>query len=317
MKKLSLLFGIFLTSLVFAQESKPVLSVNGEEIGTQEYLRRMEYLPGLGKSNVKGELVEILPGIATIDALVTEKLILQAAKAKNVFPTDAEVDAEIQFRLKKNPNTLLIWKATGRTEAEYRKLTQVEVAQYKLQTMGVTVTDKDIKELYELSKESRYTISKRYKLRVISVRSEAEKAKVEEGLKSGKSFAALAALHSTDPSSKEGGLFGVVPVEVLSDSVKLQVSKLKAGERTPWIAGGDGVQATFLAEEITPESIIPLNDAIKEDIRRELALRRGGFKNDINKLIKEMRSKADIKITSPEFDKAYKQMIGLANKVNG
>ncbi|MBS1702134.1 MAG: peptidyl-prolyl cis-trans isomerase [Armatimonadetes bacterium] len=293
-----------------AQGAEPVATINGEAISSQYYYRRMEFLPGLGRMSVSGQFVEVMPAIATLDTLVTETLILQLAKSKNLTPTETEIDAEISYRLRNNPNFVKDWQSTGRTMPELRQQIKVERAHFKLQTDGIVVTDAEIQKNYEAAKSSRYTVPARVKLRVITVRDEATKKRVDDGLQSGKSFEDMAKQYSSDASKTIGGDFGVVPIDLLGDQVKNAIKPLKKGDRTSWLSS-DNVFAKFQVEELLPEAIVPLDASVKEDLRREMMLRAGAQKNDIAKLIQDARQKANISIKSPEIAKAYKDFISL------
>src|SRR4051794_21708042 len=83
--------------------TRVVATVNGVEIKGAEYYRRMEFLPGVGR-NLGDGFAEFPPGFLTLEQLITEKLVLQLAKDKGVFPTDVEVKAELDYRKTKNPN---------------------------------------------------------------------------------------------------------------------------------------------------------------------------------------------------------------------
>jgi len=301
---------LYTLALTSRQGTDPVATINGEAITPQNYYRRMEYLPGLGRMTGTGQFVEIMPAIATLDTMVTEMLILQLAKGKNLVPTEAEIDKEISYRLRNNPNLTKDWGATGRTLPELRHVIKVDRAQFKLQTEGVVVTDSDIQTNYNAAKSSRFNVPLRVKLRVITVRDEETKNKVDNGIRSGKKFEDLASEFSSDASKAVGGDFGVVPVELLGDQVRTAIKSLKQGERTGWLAT-DGISAKFQVEKILPQTVIPLDDSVKEDLRREMMYLRGGQKNDVAKLIREARRNATIKIASPEVEKAYKQYVDL------
>lgn len=298
------------TLAIASQGTEPVATINGEAISAQNYYRRMEYLPGLGRMTGTGQFVEIMPAIATLDTMVTEMLILQAAKNRNLTPTEAEIDNEISYRLKNNPNLTKDWTATGRTMAELRHVIKVDRAQFKLQTEGVVVTETDVQTNYDAAKASRFTVPPRVKLRVITVRDEATRNKVDEGIRAGKKFDDLATQYSSDATKTVGGDFGVVPIDLLGDQVKAAIKSLKKGERTGWLKS-DAVFAKFQVEEILPQYVMPLDASIKEDLRREIMLRKGQPKNDVAKIIRDARRNATIKITSPEIDKAYRQFVDL------
>ncbi len=295
------------------QGTDAVATVNGEVITSQYYYRRMEYLPGLGRTSITGQFVEVMPAIATLDALVTESIILQLAKEKKLTPTEAEIDHEVQYRTRNNPNFVTEWMATGRTMPELRHQLMVDRAQFKLQTDGVVITDTQIQNNYEAAKSTRFTVPQRVKLRVITVRDDDSKAKVDADLKAGKSFASVASQYSTDSSKTQGGDFGVVPIDLLGEQVKTAIGNLKKGQMTDWMKS-DNVFAKFLLEDSLPQSIVPLDDSVREDLRREMMLR-AGLKNDLPKMIKQARQNANIKITSPQIEKLYKQFLGLEKNI--
>lgn len=298
-------------ALAFAKQgTEQVATINGEAISTQYYYRRMEYLPGLGRMSLSGQFVEIAPSIATLDTLVTETIILQLAKEHKVTPTEAEIDKEISYRTKINPNFTSDWLAAGRTLPELRQQIKVDRAQFKLQTEGMLVTDSEIQANYEAGKSSRFTVPQRVKLRVITVRDEATKTKVDSGLKGGRPFADLAKELSSDASKSQGGDFGVVPLDLLGDQVKNAIKPLKKGESTDWLSS-DGIFAKFMLEDSLPASIIPLDESVKEDLRREMLIRKGAAKIPLANMIRQARQSATIKFTSPQMEKAYKQFLGL------
>lgn len=295
---------------------KPAIIVNGDSINRNEYVRRMEYLPGLGRPNGQGGLSEVTPALATIDSIITEQLILQLAKEKSVVPTDKEIDFELAYRSRLNPQLMDLWLSSGRTMAEYRATLKAEIALFKLQTFGVTVTDQQIIDLYNLSKDTQYTTPAKVRLRVITVAKKADSDLVDKELGAGKSFVAIAALYSTDSSSKNGGLFGDIQIEALSEDIRSAVAVLKKGERTSWLKSGD-LFAKFQADELIPKVVRPLDDDIKEELKRQFLLRGGSEKNNVSKWLRDARLKAKIEIANPDFQRAYLEFIERERKSNG
>ncbi len=300
-------------SLLQSQGSETIATINGEALTAKNYYRRMEYLPGLGRRAPTGQFIEIMPSIATLDAIVTETLILQIAKTKGLLPSESEVDQEVAYRVRKSPTFVSDWQTFGRTLPELRYMIRVEKAQFKIQTDGIVVTESDVQRNYDASKAARFTLPERVHLHVIIANDEDTKAKVDSGLTSGKKFEDMAREYSSDPSKIAGGEFGVLPVELLGDEVKTAVKPLKAGGRTAWL-GKDGVYAKFQVDDFIPKAVLPLDAGLKEDIRREMMLLKGSSKVDIAKLVREARDTAKITITSPDIDKAYKQFAELGKK---
>ena len=312
MKAILLAASLFAAAIGQAQ-GETMIEINGEKVSRAEYVRRMEYLPGIGKATRDGNFVEVFPGLATVDFIINERLTLQIAKERGVEPTSAEVDAELAMIQRREPGLLERFMATGRTKDEYRAVVKFNLAQFRLQTEGVLVTDAEVKNLYDLAKDVRFTRPPMVRLRVIAVNTEAESQEVDAELKAGKTFAATATLFSKDVSSRAGGMYGDIPLEQLSANVKDAVTKLKKGDMTAWLKSSETLLAKFFVEEVFARTTRPLDADLKEDLKRELLVRKGTGKNDVSKLLKEARQKANIKIASPEFEKAYKDSI-LDNK---
>jgi parvulin-like peptidyl-prolyl isomerase len=304
----SILLAATLLVGAFAQaQSDTMIEINGEKVSRADYVRRMEYLPGIGKASRDGNFIEVFPGLATVDFIINERLTLQIAKERGVEPTPAEIDAELAMIQRREPGLLDRFTSTGRTKEEYRSVVRLNLANFKLQTEGVLVTDTEIKNLYDLAKDVRFTRPPMVRLRVIAVNAESESKEVDAELKAGKTFAATAALLSKDVTSRVGGMYGDIPLDQLSSNVKDAVTKLKKGDTTAWLKSSDTLLVKFFVEEVFARVTRPLDADLKEDLRRELLVRKGSAKNDVSKLLKEARQKADIKIASPEFEKAYKE----------
>jgi len=286
--------------------TKVVLTVNGEEVRGGEYYRRMELLPGIGK-RIGGTYVELPPGLFTIDQLVTEKLVLQLAKQKGCYPSDPEVEQEIRFRLEADPKMLDEMKAAGRPEEEFKNEVRFELAQFKVQTFGVTITDQDVEQIYK-ARPADYTVPKRYQLRVIVVDSDAAAKAVDEDLKKGTKFADVATARSIDITKSSGGEFGTLPVTALQPPVRSALEAIKVGQVTAWIPSQTR-QVKFLLENVFPDQLQPLTPALRREIRRREMLARGSVKNDIQKEMKELRMKAQIDIKDKNFAEAYKEFI--------
>ncbi len=308
MKSILLAAFVFIAALSQAQ-GETMIEINGEKVSRADYVRRMEYLPGIGKVTRDGNFVEVFPGLATVDFIINERLTLQIAKERGVDPSAAEVDAELAMIQRREPGLLERFMATGRTKEEYRAVVRYNIAQFRLQTEGVLVTDAEIKNLYELAKDVRFTRPPMVRLRVIAVNTDAESKEVDNELKAGKTFASTATLLSKDITSRIGGMYGDIPLDQLSANVKDAVTKLKKGDTTPWLKSSETLMAKFYVEEVLPRTVRPLDADLKEDLRRELLVRKGSAKNDVSKMLKEARQKANIKIASPEFEKAYKDSI--------
>lgn len=290
--------------------NRVVVVVNGEEVKANEYYRRMEFLPGVGKTMGR-TFNEFPPGFLTIEQLITEHLVFQLAKDKGVLPTDLEIDAELKARQADSPQLLQNWLAAGRTLDEFKYQIKYDLAQFKIQTFGVTITNQQIDKHYA-DNPSTFSLPKRAKLRVIVVQSEDDQKKVDADLAAKKPFADVAKQYSADVSKIQGGEYGTVPYAFLNTPVRDAVNATKIGQTTIWITTKEDEKPTylkFLLEDILPEEKIPLTDQLRRNIRRKLMLDAGSVKNNIQKEMMDVRTRAKIDIKQAEFADAYRKFI--------
>jgi hypothetical protein len=291
--------------------ARTIATINGEAIKGSEYYRRMEFLPGVGKRD-GDNFFEAPPGFLMLEQLITERLVMQLAKQKGVMPSDLEVDAELKTRQEDNPNLLAEWAANGRPAEELKQLIRYELAQFKLATFGITVTDAEVVEHYN-TYPTMYTVPKQAKLRVIVVDTAAGKATVDKELAAGKSFSDVATAHSVDVSKTVGGDYGTVPFSFLNTAAKTAVEAVKIGQATEWVTSNtaDNQQrfVKFMLVDVLPEKKLPLDAKLKRTIRRVVMNNRGAVKNDIRKEMNDMRLKAKVEITEPEFATIYKRFV--------
>lgn len=306
------LFALATLSLVnaaFAQDDKPMIVVNGETIMRSNYMKRMEVLPGVGKQ-VGGRFIEASPGFLTLSAMINEMLTLQLAKEKNVTPTEAQITAELEIRTKENPNYVTAFTMLGFTMTDIRRNLNISLAEFNLVTMGVNIADAQVNRYYQDRLATDFTYPKRFRLRVIAVNSDAAKKTVDAAIAAGKSFAEIATENSIDLGTKfDGGLMGDIPEEQLGGDVKTLVVGLKKGQTTAWIKAPTSEVKIFL-EEILPPTVIKLDDVLKHKIRNKLMVDRGTVRNDVPKMLDDMRKKARVEYQGTPFDKDLKDLLG-------
>ena len=291
--------------------NRTVVVVNGEEIKGAEYYHRMEYLSGVGKPMNNG-VAEFPPGFLTIERLITERLILQLAKNKGVSPTDPEIDNELKNRLQDDPKLLENWLNSGRTEPELRYVVKLDLAQFKIATAGINVTDQEVEQHYKTN-PAMYTVPKRMTLSVIVVRSVDAAAKVDEELKAGKKFGEVAKVHSEDITKSVGGSMGSINHGALSETVRAALDKTKIGQTTEWLQTSDA-RVKFLLENVAPATKVELTPKLKRDIRRRLMMDKGNVKNNIAKEMFDLRVKSTIDIKDKAFAEAYVRFMDAFKK---
>jgi parvulin-like peptidyl-prolyl isomerase len=299
--------------------ARTIATINGEEIKGGEYYRRMEFLTGVGKRD-GDNFFEAPPGFLTLEQLITERLVLQLAKQKGVFPPEVEVDAELKNRTEDNPNLLADWTKLGRTAEELRNQVRYEIAQFKISTFGITVTDQEIEKHFK-DNPTMYTVPKQVKLRVIVVEKDTDRAAVDKELAAGKAFNEVARAYSVDISKSNGGDYGTVPLAFLNTPARAAVEAVKIGQATAWVssqtADGGNRSVKFQVLDIVPEKKLVLDAKLKRSIRRRLMTDKSVGKVDIRTEMNAMRRKAKIDIKEKSFADIYEKFIEAYLKQSG
>jgi parvulin-like peptidyl-prolyl isomerase len=286
---------------------KTLVTVNGQAIDGRTYYKRMEVMPHVGQL-VNGKFVPATPGFLTLTKLVNEALMLQLAQERGVAPTQAEVEAEFARRTKENPDLLPGLYRIGFSDDDLKYDLRLQIAEFKLQTMGITITDLEVEKFYK-DHQADFTKPKRHVLRVIVAQSEDVKAKVDAALASGKPFGQVAQELSEDINRVEGGLMGEVPEENLGPNVRDAVIRAGKGRSTEWLLSGS-TWARFFVEDTRPAEIVPLDSDLRAMIRRNMALDRGRVRNDLAAMMEEARKKAKIEYGGTAFDDQLRRLFG-------
>jgi foldase protein PrsA len=290
--------------------NRVVAIVNGEEIKGSEYYRRMEYLEGVG-IRLGNQFAEFPPGFLAIQKLIDERLTFQLAKNKGVFPSDEEINGEIKVRMDDNPKMLEQWIAGGGNMDDLKYRLRVQLAEFKIQTFGITITDAEVESHYKEHPDL-FTAPRQFKLRLIAVQSADDTKAVDADLAGGKEFSAEATAKSVDITGRLGGEYGTIADYKLSTPAREALDKIKIGQTTQWLTttpdGGSGTFLKFYLEDIIPAKKMDLDNTLRRVIRRKLMADKGKIRNaGVPKELDQLRAKAAIDIKQPEFADAYKK----------
>jgi hypothetical protein len=322
LKFTSTLIALSAMALAGAQlDGKPIATVNGQPISSLEYYHRMEHLSGVYAAYAE-RLVEVVPGIVTLDRLITERVTLQLAQDHNVAPTQAEIDSAYASRLASNPTMEKDAEGEGLTVSDLKYQVAIDLSRFKLLTENTLVTDQEVSDNYKLHPD-RYAAAKVVDLRVIVVSNDADKAAVDADLAAGKEFGSVAVAHSIDFTKVRGGLILGALFDSLDQSIRDALGKIKISEVTPWIQlpqqddGSKPVEKVLFVGATNREAI-KLDDKLREAIRRQMMMERGSIKNNVAKEVGEMLAKAKVEISDPAFAKAWQDLrakaTGATNK---
>jgi len=290
-------------------------TVNGDEIKSSEFWHRLAWYRVDPNSDM-GRL-QLPAGFLAINQLITEKLIYQMARDKGASPSDPEIEAELKQKEAANPTLLSDLKGEGRPESDLYEQVKYELAQFKLRTFGVTITDQEIEQHYK-DYPVEFTTPRRYKLRVIVVDSDDLAANADKQLAAGTAFSDVAKSLSLDTASAaNGGVFGVVGVNQLSSTAAAALAAIKIGQTTGWVTGKTGsVRVKYMLDDITPESLQPLDAELKATIRKRLSVDKGDVKNAVLQDLHKATVSAKVVINQAGFQRIYDQMISDYKKVH-
>jgi foldase protein PrsA len=254
--------------------------VNGEKITKEELRSEAEKVAG------KDVLVN----------LIREKLILQAAKKEGVYPSNEEVEKELEFRKRENPNFMEDLKKQNMTLEEYKKQLIESLAEINLITKGINVTDKEIEDAFKKYKP----MLDRVRLRWIVNVSEEEIKKAKEKLDAGAFFETVAKDSSQDTTTKDkGGDMGYVSIanlRALSPKIADLAMTLPLGKVSDIIK----ISNAYVIIRVEDRRVATL-DSWKDFLRRSVMLEKANKEGRAEKVLKPIFEQAKIEIKDPLY----------------
>ncbi|MEN6371877.1 MAG: peptidyl-prolyl cis-trans isomerase [Armatimonadota bacterium] len=281
------------------------VNVNGEKISKDEFYKRLEL------SSVQGRPA----GLLVMDQMITEKLVDQIAKEKGVLPTDAQINAKIEY-LKKDGSLNQLLEQRGLTIDEFKKEIYPRQAMINIVTKGVKVSDKEVSDRYNQVKDLLYTKPETVDISAVICGKKANIDKADTQIKQGVDFGTVAMRLSEDKLSKQtqGKLGRVwkgqqgVPANLIDVAFKLKVGDVSKpfqvapkGQAPQWVI----VKAT----DHQPKVVRTLNE-VKDQVREDIALAKGQTNTNLQELIQQKRDSSTI-IVNPE---RYKQLAKIQKK---
>lgn len=312
MKKATIIFALATTALAQAQvdPGRVVAKVNGTEIHGREYYSRMEIQPGLGAVGPGGKFIQFYPGYITMRLLIEEHLIIQLAQSQGVAPSATQFEAEFKNRMDTRKEQFQAWLNLGFSEADMKHEVMVDMCQFAILTRGITITDFEVERYYK-DNVDKFTLPKRYQLRMIRVKDEEEARKVvDAALAGGTKFQDAAAQHSVDVTKLNGGLLGIVAEGEVTPAVRTALSKIKKGQATGWVTDANE-SAKFFIEDIKGIEVLPLDDNVKRNVREMLMRERGQARNNVPLMMQEFRQKAKLEFENFPFSDDLKRFFEL------
>lgn len=238
----------------FGGSNESVATVNGEKIS-------------------KNELYDALitaGGAATVDNLITEKLIQQEADAGGVKVSDADVDAEIAL-IKENFGSDEAFTSAlaqySMTLDSLKKDTKINLTIRKILEPKTNVTDEDVQTFYDTNKASLGTPEQIQASHILVATKEEADAILAE-LKQGGDFATIAKEKSTDSSKDQGGDLGFFGKGEMVAEFEEAAFALKVNEISGVVKTEHGYH--IIKKTAEKAAVVPTFEEKKEEIRKQL-----------------------------------------------
>jgi len=245
-----------------------------------------------------------------LDAMITETLILQQAKEKNLSVSE-ELKNNLEAFKKENNFTSDedLRRAVEQQGIPYEQwLKQYQETLLKQMLMvsevyrSIVLDESEVVRYYKQHPQE-FTVPTEYKLRAVYLATEhrtpevLETLKAEAGakLKAGMTFPDVAAALSDSPIKEAKGDLGTLKRGELDPTLEGAVEKLKAGEVSPWVAAKNGWYLIKLEER--REEYLRTFDDVRSEIQEKLLAGKRQKKSE--DYIASLKAQSYIKILKP------------------
>ncbi len=262
-------------------------NVDGVKIDQKDYL---DYLQNKATMLVQGPNGPVnlplagTPGFQALKDLIVNKVIEKIAKDQGVYPSDQDVENEIKFRQKSDPNLITEAISQGISLNMLREQVRVDLCKFNIVTKGVTVTPQQVTNFITQNK-SRFVTPPQAQLQMIVVKTAADEKPVDAALGQGKSFQTVAAAYSVDPNGRDSQYhYGVTDESKMPSALVALITKTDVQHTTQWIQSNDGF-VKFYVQSKTPATPMKITDVITEQVRRNMMLQQGAQHVNLNVVV--------------------------------
>ena len=286
-----------------------VAVVNGMPITQDEYLRYMMLKPTIqvesNQGPVEARLAQPL-GFQAFNDIVRQKIVAQMAKDQGVYPTDDQIVKEINFQVEGDPNYVKRLSAEGLDMNMIKQELAVQMSQNNLITKGITILPSEIDD-YIKANPDKFTQPASFDADWILVHTDAAKQQVDDELRRGQPFDTTAQRFSEAPLAKDNkGAFQYHQIGQLPKELQGPIGSTPPLKATDWIKASDGMAKFYIVQK-TPATKVAITPHIRELVRRQLALQRGGNAGEIGSQIQDKLKAATINIKLPGLQDTWDQ----------
>jgi foldase protein PrsA len=298
-----------------------VATVNGDRITKAQFTQYLMVKPTVqvapNSPGVNQAVVVNSLGLQALQDLVRQQLLMQMARDENLFPNEAEIQQELTFRTKQDPAFVRNLTGRGLSLDMIRRDLSIQLAQYRLLTRGITISDAEVDE-YIKANPNRWTTPELAELRWIVVSNANRRQEAERKLQAGEAFTTVAGQYSEIQGARENQGKMVIPNNPFREGVPLtaldniqpgltaKVRSTAEGRQTAWIQSGNQF-AKFLIEKKSPASKREVKPEDREEIKRQLATNKGAEGIDMDERIRQRLIDAKIEVSENTLKEPWKQ----------
>jgi foldase protein PrsA len=298
--------------------------VNGDPITMNQYHRRLELMPAvqvivdparlqasggagpLQAQPYKGAVVGSL-GLQALSDLINETVLKQAAKAEGVFPTEAEQNKELEDRKKANPNFVKDLTNRGYDLPLIRSDLALSLAQYKLTTKGINVSDEEVSS-YIKDHPAEFEIPAKVDLLWMLV-PEDKKALAEKDLNSAVDFMVVAQKYTV--AQNAANMQYRFPEQTMPGLARISSDLMKAVEatgeekQTKWLKFSDG-WAKFYVKKKYKSQPMKIDTDLRERVKKVMMIQKGSAAKDLDQRLQRKLATAKITINIKSLAEPYR-----------
>lgn len=293
-----LLGALLLVGCNKSASSGNLVTVNGESVDMDTYYRYLEIKPTVQVDTGQGIQVAKISrsiGFQGMTDMIKQTLIMQIAKSQGVYPTSEDIEAEINFRKRSDPNFMKNLSNMGLNTEMIRRDLTISICEERVLTKGIKVSEEDV-DRYIKDNPKNFVTPATADLLWILAKDDTTKAQAEKALGSGQSFNQVAQAYSADKNGRQSGYhYPVRVIEQMPSGLKDLIGQTSEGKSTDWIKEGDK-WLKFYVERKNAEKPTKIDANVREFVRRKLARDRGSAANDLDKRIQEALLKAKIEV---------------------
>jgi parvulin-like peptidyl-prolyl isomerase len=284
-------------------------TVNNDPITLDQFHKYLEYKPQVNvvtnNNQVAQAQVAGTLGLLAFEDLLRQKLLLQMAKDEGVFPTDQDIQKELEFQKKRNPDFVKELQARGLKLAEIRESLTVDIATERLITKGIKVEMPEVDKFIQDNPKS-FVDPATVDMLWVFVKDKANEGSVDDELRAGQAFAAVAKRYSQFPGAATNQRFPQRVISAMPKEIQKLVDKTGEAQQTEWLTLSDGF-AKFYVEKKEGEKPIVMDDTKKEFLRRQIALERGRKATDLDAKLQERLKSAKIDVKYDDMKELWKR----------